>query len=142
MTPSVTRRIGLTDSAVPSSADAAPTQQKVVDQGVGRPRIESDDLAGSPKIRDVANAAPIEHRERPRRLSRNCGVIERRKQKYEARLAQAFDGEFRREIDGHTQSFEHVGGSAARRDGAIAVLGHLCSRGGGHEGGSAGDVER
>ncbi len=69
------------------------------------------------------------------------GVIERRVEEDEAGFAQAFDGEFGREVDGNAEGFEDVGCSAERGDGAIAMLGDLGSGGCGNEGCAAGDVE-
>ena len=68
-------------------------------------------------------------------------VIERREEEDEAGLAQAFDGQFGRELDGHAESLEHVGSAAARGDCAVAVLGDVGSGGCGHQRGAAGDVE-
>ena len=68
-------------------------------------------------------------------------VIERRVEEDEAGFAQAFDGEFRRELDGNAEGFEDVGCAAAGGDGAIAVLGDLGAGGCGNQGRAGGDVE-
>ncbi len=68
-------------------------------------------------------------------------MIERREEKDEAGLAEALDGKFGAELDGHAESFEDVGRAAERGDGAVAVLGDLGSGGGSYQRRAAGDVE-
>ena len=82
---------------------------------------------------------PRARRKRAEGLHRR--VIERRVEEDEAGFAQAFDGEFRREVDGNAEGFEDVGRPAERGDGAIAVLGDLGSGSRGNQGSAAGDVE-
>jgi hypothetical protein len=68
-------------------------------------------------------------------------VIDRREEEDEACLAETFDGHLRREFDGNAESFENIGGAAARGDGAVAMFGDSGSGSGGNECGSAGNVE-
>src|ERR1051326_5309396 len=64
-----------------------------------------------------------------------------REEKGEAMVAQPGGGFFGPQFDAEAERFEHVGAASLRGDGAITVLGHGDTRGGGHERHSGRDVE-
>ena len=57
-------------------ADAQPLGDEIVDQRIGRAGVEGDDFAVRAEIGDVADAAPIEHRQRPLEPRAHRRVIE------------------------------------------------------------------
>jgi len=60
-------------------------------------------------------------------------VIERREEEDEACFAKTLDSQLRREFNGHAESFENIGGAAARSDGAVAMLGDVGAGSGSNE---------
>src|SRR5205823_12883484 len=81
------------------------------------------------------------------KLSRAGDVLEkrmiaRRKKKCEMMIAQKNGGLFWREIDPHSQRFQHIRAAGLRGDRAISMFGNGNSRGCGNQSDGRGDVER
>ena len=120
----------------------------------GKSAANEQDAAGSEYANDLGarvggvgeRAAEIEdgaeaERAAKRTESLHGRVIKRREEKDEAGFAETFDGQFRRELNGHAEGLEDIGRATARSDGAVAVLGDVGSGGCGNKRRAAGDVE-